>query len=231
MEAYNLIGINMKINLLHNPIVKYIGAFVGSFMIGILAGKLAMPISGAYAVNEIVVNEDNTATASKTTTEKSLIEEAAVSDIASADIYDASANKNTSYAISYNSSANTAVSYAFSIPALGIYSPLTQSSMNNKKLDVPASNVGVYGTLYMGHTPGVFSNLAYAKAGQQVIVNGVSYIITSVNVYEIDPDGDSFNNDSLKMKYLVNLPAGQIALMTCTNGSSTHRTIVFAQAQ
>lgn len=129
-------------------------------------------------------------------------------------------------ATSYKKAVSTA---AFSIPELGINSALTYAPVENQDFQVPASTVGYNGTLYMGHTPGVFSSLSRAKAGQEVIVSGRHYTVASVGVYRVSDDRRGLEGLGYDMWGLMALSDGQIVLMTCTNGSSSYRTVVFAK--
>lgn len=117
----------------------------------------------------------------------------------------------------------------FSIPELGIYSNLVPSVLTGEQLSVPASEVGYYYTLYMGHTPGVFSNLARAKIGQKVIINNKNYTIESVGTYKVKPDRKTYEGFNLGMAEFIAMPAGKIVLMTCANGKDSHRIIVIAR--
>ncbi|MBR5621391.1 hypothetical protein IKW75_02845 [Candidatus Saccharibacteria bacterium] len=95
----------------------------------------------------------------------------------------------------------------------------------NNTLYVPDYGVSHWGTLYMGHTPGIFSNLQYAKSGQKIVLGDKSYTITSVQV-GLKITGDT-TVSGYSMSYLgKGLGANQIALITCFG--SSNRTIVFA---
>ncbi len=111
-------------------------------------------------------------------------------------------------------------SVAISVPA----NKLVAVSPQNGELAVPDYGVSYYGTLYMGHTPGIFGTLQYAKAGQKIIMGSKTYTITSVQVGL--PITSSTTVAGYSMLDLATRPSGQIVLITCHG--SAYRTLVFA---
>lgn len=130
------------------------------------------------------------------------------------------------------STATSATNKGLSIPALGINSPLTSSSLSNNELSVPDYGVSVYGSLYMGHSSGVFAKLFSASVGQALQINSSTYTISSVQNYQpVWANRKGVGNYS--MRQLINLGENQVVLMTCSGSYQagfgwTHRTLVFA---
>ena len=130
------------------------------------------------------------------------------------------------------STTTNAASSGLSIPALGISSPLISSSLSNNELSVPDYGVSVYGSLYMGHSSGVFAKLPSASVGQNLQIGSSTYIISSVQNYQpVWANRKGVGNYS--MRQLINLGENQVVLMTCSGSYQagfgwTHRTLVFA---
>ena len=224
---------NKKAKLVKNSIFQYVATFVVSFIIGLLAAKIAIPVSQTYADTDLKLNEkeDNSALL----IEKETAEKREVKEIANANI-------STSYANSYTTSANNA-SYANSglyMPSIGFYSGVSTANVSNNTVQVPASGVAKIGSLLVGHNPGTFSAILNLKQNDVFYLYGQKYQVTAINIFTVSDDmsfvgketTSSLSNGS---KGLVLMTCyGQMRNFTLRNGSvvksASHRFIVYAQA-
>jgi hypothetical protein len=220
----------MKINLKKNKVFDYLKVFAISFLIGIFAGKLAVPINPSYAINSISVNE-NSETASTLEKEPSF-EETEIKEIASANAHTASAS-------SYVTNANNNSSYANNglyIPNLGFYSYVSNANVSGNTIAVPASGVAKYGNLLIGHNPGTFSAILGIHANDIIYLYGQAYQVYYVGVQDV-----SDNMKFVGTETTSSLSDGSkgLVLMTCygnmktfANGvtSATQRFLVYARA-
>ena len=219
------------------PILKpaLIASF--SFVFGFVLSKHLLPINLSSAASNIDVQATTSSTLIAQT-EKSIPEKTAT-------VLTAETEPSASYVGAYYNSrattltntagANAAGANASSslfIPSLGINSAITPSSLSGKELSVPSSNVGVYGTLYMGHSSGIFARLNQARVGQQLYLNGNAYTISSVEINQ--PVWSNRKGVGAHgMNQLIALGASQIVLMTCSGSyvegfGWSGRTLVFA---
>ncbi len=220
----------MKINLKNNKIIDYLKIFVISFLVGIFAGKLAIPVNPSYAINDLSVNE-NSETASALE-EKSAVEKSEVKEIASANTYAASG-------YSYTASANNNSSNAFNglyVPSLGFYSYVSGASVSGNTVAVPASGVAKYGSLLVGHNPGTFSAILGINNGDIIYLYGQAYEVYYTGIQNV-----SNNMKFVGQETTTSLSNGSkgLVLMTCygemktfTNGvtSASQRFLVYARA-
>ena len=220
----------MKINLKNNKAFEYLKIFVISFLVGIFAGKLAVPVNPSYAINDISVNENSEIASAKE--EKSTIEKSEIKEITPANTYAASGN-------SYTASANNNASYANNglyIPSLGFYSYVSGASVSGNTVNVPASGVAKYGSLLVGHNPGTFSAILGIQNGTIIYLYGQAYEVYSVGIYNV-----SNNMKFVGSETTASLSNGSkgLVLMTCygsmktfTNGvtSASQRFLVYARA-
>lgn len=220
----------MKINLKKNKIFEYLKIFVVSFLVGIFAGKLAVPVSPTHAINDISVNENSEVVSTKE--EKSTVEKSEIKEIASANTYTTSANI-------YTASANNNASYAnngLSIPSLGFFSYVSSASVSGNTVNVPAYGVAKYGNLLVGHNPGTFSAILGVQNGTIIYLYGQAYEVYSVGIYNV-----SNNMKFVGSETTTSLSNGSkgLVLMTCygemktfSNGvtSASQRFLVYARA-
>ncbi len=205
-----------------------LGAF--SLMLGIFAGTYAIPVNSTFANSHIDVpadatSRDYTAIEQKTPVEKTETDTLATATAKPADT--ASTSVATKAATTYTSAAN------LQIPALGIYTSVTPSTLTNNELSVPSSSVSVYGSLLMGHSSGVFGSLSRAAVGQEIVYNGATYVVDSVRInLPVDQSSRQYVGN-FSMYVLTNLGSNRIVLMTCAGNYQsgfgyTGRTLVFA---
>ena len=214
-----------------NPALRPALLAAFSLFIGIFTGTYAIPVSSTYANAIIEVPADATSVAERThLEEKTQPEKAEIASLAAPSSQSSSAATSVS---SVSTSGATPVSGPYlSIPSLGINSPVYASSVSGRELSVPGSAVGVYGTLLMGHSSGVFANLPRASVGQQLTYNGATYTISSVQRnLPVREDRQAVGNYT--MYVLTNLGPDRIVMMTCAGTyragfGYTERTLVFA---
>lgn len=220
----------MKINLKNNKLFNYLKIFVISFLVGIFAGKLAVPVNPSYAINDLSVNENTKAVSALE--EKSAIEKPEAKEIASANTYTAST-------YSYTSSANNNSSYANNglyIPSLGFYSYVSNASVSGNTVAVPASGVAKYGNLLVSHNPGTFSAILGIHNGDTIYLYGQAYQVYYVGIQDVSNNMKFVGQETTNS--LSNGSKG-LVLMTCygnmktfTNGvtSASQRFLVYARA-
>lgn len=233
-------AISVKIQSLYallsrnNPAFKPAMIIVGSFFLGLIVGASFLPVASSTATSDVNIQvsaeptPDPTPLPEKAAPEKTDSALSAERDLATSYIAAASTNP-TSVAPLSASSQNLS---AFSIPSLGVNSSLVSSNLSSKELSVPASGVSFYGSLYMGHSAGVFARLSQASAGAQIYINGTAYTITSVQI-NLPVWSNRQGVGDYHMAQLINLGTGQIVLMTCSGAYQdgfgwTGRTLVFA---
>ncbi len=207
----------MKINLSKNEIFNYLKIFVISFIVGILAGKFAIPFNYTYATNDIVVNE--TSETASVAEAKEAISEAAISDIAAYSTETASYANNGLY-----------------MPSIGFYSGVSTAAISGNTVQVPASGVAKTGSLLVGHNPGTFSAILNIHEGDVFYLYGQAYQVYATGVYNV-----SNNMKFVGQETTTSLSNGSkgLVLMTCygsmktfSNGvtSASQRFLVYAHA-
>ncbi|MBR3264054.1 sortase [Candidatus Saccharibacteria bacterium] len=213
-----------------------IKVFVMSFIFGLLAGKLAVPVSPVSAANELKVEET---TEVSTISEIEDVKKAELADFASANSGSASAYSYSSYASNNTASANSVNAYANSglyIPSLNFYSGVSSASVSGNTVAVPASGVAQMGSLLVGHNPGTFSAILGIKNGDIFYLYGQAYQVYSVGVYNVSDNMKFVGQETTSS--LSNGSKG-LVLMTCygsmrtfTNGttSASQRFLVYARA-
>ena len=211
-----------------NTIFRYFGIIVVSFLVGLLAGKLAIPVSQTNALSDLVVNE-NSSENSAIIENKQALSEAT---------FDAISTQNSSTTVNY---ANTSLSTA-TAPSNGLYIAKTGLSTSVTGIDisydkVPDYNVGQDGSLLVGHNPGIFSSLFNVTNGDIITLNGKNYRVSLVATFDLISK-TKLKNSSLGLTYtagqLRSLSSNKIVLMTCTGtysqeyGTYSSRLLVFA---
>jgi len=198
-----------------NTIFRYFGIIVVSFLVGLLAGKLAIPVSQTNALSDLVVNEsssENSAIIEK----KEALSEAT---------FDTISTQNTS----------TISSNGLYIAKTGLSTSVTGIDISYDK--VPDYNVGQDGSLLVGHNPGIFSSLFNVTNGDIITLNGKNYRVSLVATFDLISK-TKLKNASLGLTYtagqLRSLSSNKIVLMTCTGtysqeyGTYSSRLLVFA---
>jgi len=198
-----------------NTIFRYFGIIVVSFLVGLLAGKLAIPVSQTNALSDLVVNEsssENSAIIEK----KEALSEAT---------FDTISTQNTS----------TISSNGLYIAKTGLSTSVTGIDISYDK--VPDYNVGQDGSLLVGHNPGIFSSLFNVTNGDIITLNGKNYRVSLVATFDLISK-TKLKNSSLGLTYtagqLRSLSSNKIVLMTCTGtysqeyGTYSSRLLVFA---
>ena len=122
------------------------------------------------------------------------------------------------------------VNGVLNIPSIGLSVDVTNIQIEDGKLNTPSSIVGSYSnnsqlTLLIGHSTGVFKDLANVTIGDSVIYNNTVYKVSKSVLIE----KDNINMDQL----LSSVNKKTLVIMTCAgdlldNGDATHRFIVFA---
>ena len=214
-----------------NPTLRpsLVAAF--SLFLGIFVGTYVIPINATYANSNIDISDASTSNDYTQIDEKTNVEKTEI-----ASLVNRGNGSARSVGTSTSSSAVTPTAGAnLVIPSLGIATSVSASNLSNHELSVPSSSVSYYGTLLMGHSSGVFTNLPRAGVGQEITYNGRTYVIDSVRAnLPVSSDRQKVGNYS--MYVLTNLGANRIVLMTCAGSYQagfgyTHRTLVFATLQ
>lgn len=218
----------MKANFTKKPIFQYLLAFLISFMVGLFAGKLAIPVVPTYATEDLSLSESTSETNLE---QKSAIEEYALSDIATLAI---STSAHTSASASSYSSAIP--SYGLYMPSIGFYSAVSTAAVSGNTVQVPASGVARIANLLVGHNPGTFSAILGANVGDVFYLDGQAYQIYNAEVLKVSDNMRFVGKETTTT--LSNGSKG-LVLMTCygemktfTNGvtSASHRYLIYAKA-
>ncbi len=115
------------------------------------------------------------------------------------------------------------------IPSIGLNTPVQTVRLQNHDIPVPATIAGAYSqatnkTLLVGHTPGVFTNLKYLRAGQTFSYNNHTYRIQSVqNLAYAEVNMASILASAAQETVVLMTCAGQIYGTT-----ATHRLVIVA---
>lgn len=180
------------------------------FIFGLFIGLYVAPSYFTSATDGIELDTNTTKSAELSQIDK---QEAELPSISS--------TRSTTYTTAKTAAYTAEPATVISIPANRIEISHKDS---NGILYVPANNVGRYGTLYMGHTPGIFSDLHAARIGQKIVLGSNTYTVNSVNV-GLEINGE-YKVAGYSISNLASLPSGQIALISCYG--SDYRTVVFA---
>ena len=199
-----------------NTIFRYFGIIVVSFLVGLLAGKLAIPVSQTNALSDLVVNENSSENSAIIVEKKEALSEAT---------FDTISTQNTS----------TISSNGLYIAKTGLSTSVTGIDISYDK--VPDYNVGQDGSLLVGHNPGIFSSLFNVTNGDIITLNGKNYRVSLVATFDLISK-TKLKNASLGLTYtagqLRSLSSNKIVLMTCTGtysqeyGTYSSRLLVFA---
>ena len=200
-------------------LLRYIIIFVISFMVGIFAGKLAVPVSPTSAASDLSVNEAKSDDAN--IEQKASLEEAVFNDIANIET-------TPSY---YNN--------GLYMPSVGLYSGVATATVSNNTVQVPASGVAKIGSLLVGHNPGTFSAILGVNTGDIFYLYGQKYQVTGTSVLAVSDNmifvGQETTTSLANKSGLVLMTCyGSMRDFTLKNGSTyrsaSHRFLVYAQA-
>lgn len=186
-----------------NKFFEYLVIFVASFLIGLLAGKLAVPVSPTYAATDIIVNS---ATTSSTLKETATIEEYAFEDIA--------------YPASYRS--------GLYMPTIGFSSSVSTASISGNTVAVPAYGVARIGNLLIGHNPGTFSAILGLNIGDIFYLDGQKYQIYDREILDVSDNMRFVGQETTSS--LSNGSKG-LVLMTCYGNMKTFKNGTTSAAQ
>jgi len=199
-----------------NTIFRYFGIIVVYFLVGLLAGKLAITVSQTNALSDLVVNENSSENSAIIVEKKEALSEAT---------FDTISTQNTS----------TISSNGLYIAKTGLSTSVTGIDISYDK--VPDYNVGQDGSLLVGHNPGIFSSLFNVTNGDIITLNGKNYRVSLVATFDLISK-TKLKNASLGLTYtagqLRSLSSNKIVLMTCTGtysqeyGTYSSRLLVFA---
>lgn len=219
----------VKSHMTSHPIYHYSGVVAGSFILGLLIGKLATPVSQSQAL--ATISADTNAVSTSVIESVSTPEKVNISELG------ASATVSTTKSTSTVTQKPVEIKHnQLYIPKLGIDTNIVPVGIVGKTIPVPSNQIGINGTLLVGHNPGVFSSILSLRAGDTITLYGTTYQVYSASDYKLKSTSwltgalGNFAVDNL------NARAGEIVLMTCTGSydpaleSMSHRRLVFARA-
>ncbi len=131
------------------------------------------------------------------------------------------------------SSANAAsydISGNLTIPSIDLNTSVTELQLQDGALDTPDTIVGSFSrsinkTLLIGHSTTVFDNLSKLNLDNEILYNGKTYRVLSIDVKK---------KNEINMNFILNpAPVDTLVLMTCAGqelegGDATHRLIISA---